>query len=101
VYDENKRWLKLNSKGTLFILSDELIIWSLEKNEIVWQINIDDIYSYKLTDYAVLLNIKDEKNIILRYKDNDVLYISLQRIIADKENLTIETREYIILNKQD
>ena len=78
LYDNTQRWMKEITDKDLYLFRDELVWWDKETRTISYVIKASDISKMEKVDYGVQLNIKGIK-LILRYVDNEVLFIALKR----------------------
>ncbi len=79
VYEPQKILLKLKSIVDIYLSFQEIILFNKEseKTSIVYA---NTIKSITLSKIGVEINLKrDDNKIVLRYKDNEILYISLSR----------------------
>lgn len=81
--------------GEIYITSTELVLYNREENKIQKVIYHRDIEEIILRSYCVLLKVRNEKDIYLRYQDNELIYISLNRSIRNKNEIDFKNESKI------
>jgi len=78
LYIEKDSYLSKIYKSQMYISKNEIVFFDEKEQQILFTINKDDIKYIKKTRYSVLLRIKN-KNYHIRYKDNEIIFISFDR----------------------
>lgn len=78
--DQNSIY-KLENKGELIFSPSEIVFYNQEKQQIIDVFKYKEIKKVILYDYGFVIFARGNKNICFRYKDNYILYITLERII--------------------
>lgn len=95
VYKREKFLLEKMFKSDVYMSPKELVFFDPVKEKIIKVVRHEDIKGIKLTSYGVEVEINKQDNIYLRYKDNELIYISLDRSISNKSKVDfeVETRD--------
>ena len=84
LYRYNKTLYRQEFKGELYITKNEMVFYDRVNNKISKIISISTIKEVVLKKFAVEMNITDEDTVYLRYKDNELIFISLSRLLPTK-----------------
>ncbi|NQX83187.1 MAG: hypothetical protein HRS50_00530 [Mycoplasmataceae bacterium] len=87
VYEKEIILFKMKYYGEIYITSKEIVIYDRKKDEIKQIIKYKNITSIKLNSYCIEIKLRNKKNIFLRYKDNELIYISLNRLTTIKSTI--------------
>lgn len=86
LYKKRKFLLELKFRGEIYFTSKEIVTYD-RKNNIINDIVIyKDIKSVTLKSYSIDLHMTNNSYVYLRYKDNELIYISLKRSILNTKN---------------
>lgn len=86
-YYRRKTLLELEHYGEIYLSSKEIVFYNRKENAIERVIYFTEIREIVLKKYAVVLEIRWKPNIYLRYKDNELIFISLKRTAPTKTPL--------------
>lgn len=89
-YKKNSPLFKVKFFGELYITSKEIVLYDREKNLIQQIIKYKEITSINLKNYCLELKIKNGDDLFFRYKDNELIYISLNRLINIKKTIEFQ-----------
>ena len=73
--------------GELFMTNKELVLYNRVKDNIDQVIEYDTIHDIELKSYSIIIKIINKPNVYLRYKDNELIFISLDRAINLKNDI--------------
>ncbi len=94
LYSKNLTLYKQIFKGEIYMTSKELVFYSRENNKVYKSISNDDINEITLKNYAVIIKIRNEEDLIIRYRDNELIYISLNRIVVFRKTIEFVDDSY-------
>jgi|GEM_PF-2526949 len=92
-YIKKKELLVKIYTGELLLTAKEIVFYDRDNDEIQKVINFEDISGIVLKKYAVIIKVIGRKDIYVRYKDNELLYISLKRAIKTKSKVNFSKDE--------
>ncbi len=84
LYRMNKTLYRQDHKGEIYITKNEMVFYDRDKNTINEVINFNIIEEVTLRKYGVEVQITDEQPVYIRYKDNELIFISLSRSLPAK-----------------
>lgn len=85
LYDNSKSFMRLITNSDLYIFKDKIVWYDQKQKKIIAEFNNSLISDIVLFDYGLEALI-DGKKMIIRYKDNHIIRISLDRIL-EKNNI--------------
>ncbi|BDV03178.1 hypothetical protein [Candidatus Hepatoplasma crinochetorum] len=86
--DQNEIYQSEN-KGELIFSNSEIVFYDQKKDKIIEVIKFYEIKKAILYDYGFVILLRGERDICFRYKDNFILFLTLDRLIK-KFNLKIK-----------
>ncbi len=88
-YEKRKILFNLKHTSNIYLSSKEIVLYEKDKKKIIDVIYYENIEKITLKDHAIKLSfLNEEDNLYFRYKDNELIYISLKRAISlNKSNI--------------
>lgn len=87
LYRFHKTLYRLDHRGEIYITKNEIVFYDRVKNEINEVINFGIIEEVVLRKFGVEIHIIDEEPAYVRYKDNELIFISLSRALPTKVDI--------------
>lgn len=87
LYRMNKTLYRQNHKGEIYITKNEMVFYDRDNKKINEVINFSIIEEVTLRKYGVEVQIIDGQPIYIRYKDNELIFISLSRTLPSKADI--------------
>lgn len=89
---------QIENKGELIFSNSEIVFYDQKKEQIIEVIKFYEIKKAILYDYGFVILLRGERDICFRYKDNFILYLTLDRLIKKFNlNIKIENKAKIII----
>lgn len=78
-YERKHTLLNQVCVGEIYFSAKEIILYDRKEKKIQKVIEYKSIRKVKLKNFAVVIILKSKKKVYLRYKDNEIIYLSLKR----------------------
>lgn len=87
LYEFNRIFFKQKHRGEIYITKNELVFYDRVENEIIDSIKYTLIKEIKLKSYGIEIKKNNSDSFFVRYKDNELIYISIMRVLPSRKNV--------------
>lgn len=93
-YEKGVNFFKKIHTGEIFITPKEIVLYDQENNKIQLVIKNSELKKITLLRTCVKLEISNKRKFFFRYKDNELIYISLNRISSIRNSVVFSNQNF-------